>query len=115
MDEWAHAIVENDAKKIRHFTTSDWQLVDSNGIIPLDRFLAVVTSGDLEHDAMTHEVMSVQHIHDVAIVVTRGKNHGRWQGQAFSADEWTTEVFVWQDNRWISHHTSLISRRSSEA
>lgn len=113
LDDWSQAIVENDADKFRHFPTSDWQLVDTNGIIPLDRFLEVVKSGDLEHDEMTHEVTSVQHIHDVAIVVTHGRNHGRWQGKAFSADEWTTEIFVWQDNRWVCHHTSLTPRHSS--
>src|SRR5699024_83427 len=54
MGNWAEAIVENDPDKIRRFTTDDWQLVDTNGIITLDRFLEVVTSGELEHDEMTH-------------------------------------------------------------
>ncbi len=114
LDDWAQAIVENDPAKIRRFTESEWQLVDTNGIIPLERFLEVVESGDLEHDEMILEVVSVRHIDDVAIVIAQGKNRGRWLGEEFSADEWTSDVFVWQDNRWVCRLTALTPRQSSK-
>lgn len=57
-------------------------------------------SGGLTHSDMTFEVLSVRRDGAVASVVAHGTNHGEWNGQPFSAEEWVTEVFIHWDGRW---------------
>ena len=111
LDRWAQAIVANDADAIGEFCTPDWELIDAPGVIPLERFLHVVRSGALTHAEMSHEVLSVRREAEVAVVVTHGTNHGTWQGEPFSADEWTTEFFVRRDGHWRCRLTVLTPRR----
>jgi ketosteroid isomerase-like protein len=111
LDDWAEAIVANDAERIGAFAAPEWQLVDTGGIISRQKFLDVVGSGDLTHETMSFDVLSVQ-VHDhTAVVVAHGRNTGHWQGQAFSADEWATDFFVWQADRWQCTLSALTPRR----
>lgn len=101
LDAWAAAIVANDADLIASFAEPDWELVTpESGPVPLERFLGAVRSGGLTHSDMTFEVLSVRRHGAVAGVVAHGTNHGEWNGQPFSADEWVTEVFIHRDGRW---------------
>src|SRR5690625_5467543 len=70
LDDWAEAIVANDAERIGAFVSPEWQLVDTGGIIPLKKFLDVVGSGDLTHETMRFEVLSVQVQDHTAVVVS---------------------------------------------
>lgn len=112
LNDWAQAIVANEPEQIDEFIEPHWQLVDTAGIITRDRFLKVVRSGHLQHTSMTHEVLSVQRVGEVAIVITHGTNTGAWQGNAFTADEWVTEIFVRHGDTWRCTLTSLTPRRS---
>ena len=101
LDDWAAAIVANDADRIDAFVEPQWELVTpEGGPLPRERFLDVVRRGDLTHAAMSFEVLSVQVYGDTAVVVAHGKNHGHFQGRAFRADEWATEMFVRRDGHW---------------
>lgn len=101
LDHWAAAIVANDADLIAVFAEPDWELVTpENGPVPLKRFLDAVRSGSLTHSAMTFKVLSVRRHGASASVIAHGINHGEWNGEPFSADEWVTEVFVRRDGRW---------------
>jgi len=111
LDQWAQAIVANDAATIAEFCEPDWELIDSPGVISLERFLQVVRSGDLTHSQMSHEVHSVRREDGVAVVVAHGINHGTWRGEPFSADEWATEFFVRRDGRWRCRLTALTPRQ----
>lgn len=113
LDARAEAIVANDPVRIAKFTEPDWELIDTRGPIPLQRFLDVVRSGHLQHNAMTFDVLSTRRKGNVAIVVAHGTNEGRWNGEPFSADEWATDVFVLRDERWRCQLTSLTPRRVS--
>lgn len=109
LDAWASAIVANEADQIREFTEPDWQLIDSTaGSIPLARFLDVVRSGALIHTTMSLEARSILQIHnDVAVVIVYGANSGAWQGDPFTAREWTTDVFVKHKDRWRCAVTAI--------
>ncbi|SUD48710.1 Uncharacterised protein [Nocardia otitidiscaviarum] len=108
MDEWASAIVDNDADRIGWFATPDWLLLGpEGGIGHRDRFLALVAAGELVHTAMELEVLEVRRFGDAAVVITHGTNAGTWLGHPFGADEWATNVFVRRDGRWLGSVTAL--------
>lgn len=112
LDAWSEAIVANSADRIDAFVDAHWRLVDTAGLIPRSRFLEVVRTGQLQHTAMTHEVLSVEQMGDVAVVVGRGTNSGFWQQEPFSADEWVTEVFIRDSDTWRCRLTTLTPRRA---
>lgn len=97
---WADGIVSNDVDRMASFTTKDWVLIDRPGAITRESFHEVVRSGRLQHHQMTHEVLDVSRHGEVAIVRTRGRNTGTFDGEHIEADEWTTNVLVRQDDGW---------------
>src|SRR5690625_2084033 len=113
LDAWAAAIAANDIGGILEFTEPDWQLIDpAAGPIPLARFLDVVRSGTLVHTAMSLEACSVLQVHDdVGVVIVHGTNTGSWQGNPFTAREWTTDVFVKHNDMRSEEHTSELQSR----
>jgi uncharacterized protein (TIGR02246 family) len=109
---WAEAIVANDVEQIARFTTEDWVLVDTPGPITRDTFHAVVASGMLRHDTMTHDVLDIRRLGpDVAVVRTHGRNSGSFQGQPIEADEWTTDILVRSGDGWRCMLTQLTPRQ----
>ncbi len=107
--DWAEALVANDAEAIGAFAEPDWVLVGENGIISGSTFLDNVTSGQVTHSSMTFEVAEARILGDTAVVVARCDNHGTWQGEPFHLDEWTSDVFVRRDDRWLCSLTHLTS------
>ena len=99
---WAAAIVANDPVAIGSFMAEDWIIVGANGATAKPDFLASVASGELTHDMM--RPVSEQRIAfhgETAIVTARLINTGHYQGAGFAADEWTTDIFVRRDARWL--------------
>ncbi|MFE0674645.1 DUF4440 domain-containing protein [Streptomyces sp. NPDC058867] len=108
IDDWCAALVANDAEAIARFTTPDWTFVAGNGITPGSTFLKLVASGDLTHDTMNLDVERVVSLSDTTVLVTtHGTNSGTYRGDPFSADEWATDVFVWDGERWRCALTQL--------
>jgi ketosteroid isomerase-like protein len=108
LQDWAEAIVANDAERIASFVEPDWELVTPEaGPVPLARFLDAVRSGTLTHTQMSFEVLSVRRHGDVAVVVARGTNRGEFNGEAFVAEEWATEYFVQRGDHWRCALSSL--------
>ncbi|GAA4117104.1 nuclear transport factor 2 family protein [Aminobacter aganoensis] len=106
---WAEAIVSNDAAAIGAFMADEWVIVGPDGATSRADFLALVASGDLAHDAM-HGIgdARVETYGATALYTARMLNSGHFRGQAFTADEWTTDVFVRRGTRWhcvLSHVT----------
>lgn len=110
VDEWAQAIVSNDAERIAGFTTDDWVIVSESGMSSKEGFLSFVESGELTHSAMARLGEARVRVHgDTAVLTTRMTNTAHYGGRRFDADEWTTDVFVRRDGRWLcalSHITS---------
>ncbi len=110
-EAWGKAIVSNDADAIAGFTADDWVIVSETGISEKEQFLSFVASGDLTHDSM-NMVEGTDRIRiygDTAILTGRVTNTANYKGQAFEADEWTTDVFQKIDGIWkcvLSHITA---------
>ena len=116
---WEQAIVANDAEAIGEFMAADWVIVSETGITKRAEFLALIASGDLTHAHFKGEIRSVRLHGDTAIVTGRVANNGAYKGRAFSADEWTTDVFVRTDAAWRCVHSHIttvkeIERRPAE-
>lgn len=109
-DAWAEAIVANDADRIAAFMADDWVIVSDTGWSAREDFLAVVRSGDLTHSAMDRAGDArVRFYGDTAVLTARVTNTAHHRGERFDADEWTTDVFVRRDGRWLcvlSHITT---------
>lgn len=110
--DWDAALVANDAERIAEFATPDWTFVSQDGVYAGRDFLESVARGEVSHDTMSSELVSVREFGDVAIVVARVVNTGHYQGRRFENDEWTSDVFVRRDGRWRCELTHLTPARS---
>ncbi|GAB2887465.1 hypothetical protein GCM10027074_64820 [Streptomyces deserti] len=100
--DWAAAIVSNDAARIARFMADDWVIVSESGIGSREHFLSLVESGRLTHSAMQVVGEARIRVHgDAAVFTGRVTNTAHYLGRRFDADEWTTDVFVRRDGRWV--------------
>lgn len=107
-DEFNAAVISNSVDEIKKCITIDWILVDSQGgIIPQERFFSVLEQGLLSHSTMTKEILRVKVYGDIALVTGRGQNTGTWQGQPLEADEWITDVYKKEKDKWLCVLTHL--------
>jgi len=110
---WAAAIVSNDAERIAAFMAAEWVIVSESGISPRKEFLSAVASGELTHSAM--ELVGDARVRvygDTAVLTGRVTNTAHHRGRRFDADEWTTDILVRRDGRWLcvlSHITAMAS------
>jgi uncharacterized protein (TIGR02246 family) len=112
-DAWARAIVANDAERIASFMADDWVIVSEAGISSKEQFLSFVRSGELTHSAMNRVGEArVRFYGDVAVLTARVTNTAHHVGQRFDADEWTTDLFVRRDSRWLCVLTHLTAAAS---
>ena len=112
LQRWSVAIVANDPVAIDRFATPDWVLVGATGVFPRERFLESVASGALTHDTMTHEIHDVRVFGEVAVVLCRARNTGTLFGEAFTNDEWSSDVFVRGADGWrcsVTHLTAVAA------
>jgi len=109
--EWAEAMVSNDAGRIGSFMADEWVIVSERGISGKEHFLEFVRSGALTHSSF--EMIGDARIKiygDTAVFTARVINTASFGGQHFDADEWSTDVFVKRDGKWLcvlSHITSV--------
>ena len=106
---WESAMVSNDAGAIGRFMAEDWMIVSERGATKRDDFLTVVASGDLTHETFNGEVISVRPYGEAAVLTGRVRNSGHYKGQPFSADEWTTDIFVKHHGRWVCVHSHITT------
>ncbi len=109
-EEWSKAIVANDAERIGSFMADEWVIVSESGVASREQFLSFITSGDLTHSAMNRTgEPRIQLYGATAVLTARVTNTAHYRGQRVDADEWTTDVFVLRDGRWLcalSHITA---------
>ena len=107
-DAFNTAVLTNSVDEIKKCITSDWVLVDAQGgIIPRERFFYVVEQGMLTHSKMTKEILRAKLYGNIALVTGRGQNTGTWQGQPLEADEWVTDVYKKENDKWLCVLTHL--------
>jgi ketosteroid isomerase-like protein len=102
------AVMENDAEAITRFIADDWIIVDAEGaIIQRDKFLAIIKSGTLTHDAMNLEQPRVRVYGTTAVVTGRATSSGKYMGTPFKTLERSTDVFVKVEDQWRCVLTQL--------
>jgi hypothetical protein len=102
------AVISNNLEEISKCISTEWVLVDAQGgIIPRERFYYVVEQGMLKHTTMTKEILRVKVYDNIALVTGRGKNTGTWQGEPMQADEWITDVYRKENEKWVCVLTHL--------
>jgi ketosteroid isomerase-like protein len=102
------AVISNDVKKISACISPDWVIVDpQGGIIPRERFMYVVENGILSHREMTKEILRVKIYGNTAVVTGRGKNKGMFKGQPIQAEEWVTDIYHKEGEKWLCVLTHL--------
>jgi ketosteroid isomerase-like protein len=111
-EEWAAAMVANDADSIGSFMADDWVIVSERGIATKEEFLAFVRSGQLTHSMFEMRGDArIRQYGDTAVLTARVINTAHFGGQQFDADEWTTDVFVKRGGKWLcvlSHITPTL-------
>jgi len=111
-EDFANAIVSNDADAVAQFVSDDWIIIDPDGgVIDKGRFLAVMRSGALTHEAMESTDVRLRAYGDTAVVTAVTSTKGKFMGQEFTSRERATDVFVKRDGRWqcvLTHLTRLI-------
>lgn len=108
------AVISNNVDEIKKCVSEDWVLVDGQGgIIAQERFFQVVEQGLLSHSTMTKEILRVKVYGNISLVTGRGKNTATWQGQNIEADEWVTDIYKKENDKWLCVLTHLTPVKSN--
>lgn len=110
-NEWAAAMIENDADRIGSFMADEWVIVSERGISTKEHFLSFVRNGQLTHSSFEMvDEPRVAIYENAAILTGRVVNTAHFGGQTLEADEYTSDMFVKRDGRWLcvlSHITAV--------
>ena len=102
------AVISNNVEAISKCIATEWVLIDAQGgIIPRENFFYVVLQGLLSHTTMTKEILRIVTYDNIALVTGRGKNTGFFKGQPIEADEWITDVYKREGDKWLCVLTHL--------
>jgi ketosteroid isomerase-like protein len=113
-EEFGYAMIKNDADKIGTFLADDWIIIDPDGgIIDKARFLGVIKSGALTHEAMNSQEVRVRVYGTTAIVTALTSSTAKYMGQKFSTRERATDVFVKRDGKWqcVTTHLTTFTKK----
>jgi ketosteroid isomerase-like protein len=96
------ALVTNDASAIAAFMSDDWVYVGPTGATPKAEIIGSIASGRLAHHTMRTAGSWRIAVHgDTVIVTARKTSSGEWDGVAYTADEWISEVYVRDGRGWL--------------
>ena len=102
------AMIDDDASEVARWLSDDWVIIDGDGgVIGRARFLAVIASGALVHDAMAFDEVQVRRVGGARLWIARARGHGLYRGQRFTFDERSTSVWARRNGRWTCRLTQL--------
>ena len=112
--KFGEAMIQNDAEAIGRILSDDWIIIDPDGgVIDKSRFLDVIRSGALKHEAMDSEDIRVRTYSNTATVTAVTHTRTKYLGKEFTTHERATDVFVKKDERWqcvLTHLTTLAKK-----
>jgi ketosteroid isomerase-like protein len=107
------ATLANDAAAVGRWLADDWVVISARGDMA-DRagYLGVIQSGDFSHKIMELSEPRVRVYGNAALVTTKLRNAGRFNGKDFDVMERQTDVLMWRDGAWKSVllHESFLDR-----
>src|SRR5438445_13612266 len=111
--KFGEAMIQNDVEAIGRILSDDWIIIDpEGGVVDKSRFLDVIRSGALKHEAMDSEDIRVRTYPNTATVTAVTHTRTKYLGKEFTTHERATDVFVKKDERWqcvLTHLTILKS------
>ena len=112
--KFGEAMIQNDVEAIGRILSDDWIIIDpEGGVVDKSRFLDVIRSGALKHEAMDSEDIRVRTYPNTATVTAVTHTRTKYLGKEFTTHERATDVFVKKDERWqcvITHLTTLTKK-----
>jgi ketosteroid isomerase-like protein len=106
--DFGQAVIKNDADAVARFLHDHWIIIDPDGgIVDKERFLAVIRSGALTHEAMKSEDVRVRMYGDTAVVTALTATTGAYNGQRFTTLERATDVLVKTAGEWQTVSSQL--------
>lgn len=100
-------MIGNNAIDIGKYMSDDWIIIGSDGITAKADFLKFVENGNLIHTKMTSDYDLVRIYGNTGIVISRGFSEGFYNGEFFSLYEWSTNVFLKSNGRWLCMSTMV--------
>jgi ketosteroid isomerase-like protein len=95
------ALVGNDASLIADFMTDDWVYVGPEGPVAKADLIGWIASGRLAHHTMKAvSPERVVEMGDALLVTSRRVSTGLWEGEAYTADEWISDIWVRSEGSW---------------
>jgi ketosteroid isomerase-like protein len=105
---WDSAIADNNVPEIGKFMAEDWVIVGTEGgITSKNDFLKFIKSGDLVHSKMEFEDIRVVVYENTGIVTSKGTSNGTYKGDPFRYYEWSTNIYIKNDEGWLCVLTML--------
>jgi ketosteroid isomerase-like protein len=99
--DFGRAVVKNDAEAVGQFLSDDWIIIDPDGgLIDKARFLGVIKSSALTHEAMDSDDVRVRVYGDTATATALTRTKGKFMGQDFTTQERATDVLVKKNGCW---------------
>jgi len=112
--KFGEAMIQNDTDAIGRLLSNDWIIIDPDGsVIDRSRFLAVIKSGALKHEAMDSEDIRVRTYGNTATVTAVTHTRTKYLDKEFNTHERATDVFAKQNGRWqcvLTHLTTLSKK-----
>jgi ketosteroid isomerase-like protein len=112
-DSLAKAIGDNDPDGIAHWLDKDWAVISGTGGVGEGPsiFPDGIRSGVLSRKTMELSEPRVRLFGDMALVTTKVKTSGLFQGKPFDVVERQTDVLRWENGGWkcVLTHETIIS------
>lgn len=112
--KFGEAMIQNDTDAIGRLLSNDWIIIDPDGsVIDRSRFLAVIKSGALKHEAMDSEDIRVRTYGNTSTVTAVTHTRTKYLDKEFNTHERATDVFAKQNGRWqcvLTHLTTLSKK-----
>ena len=112
-DSLAKAIRDNDADGIARWLDKDWAVISGTGGVGEGPsiFPDGIRSGNLTRKTMELSEPRVRLFGDMALVTTKVKTSGLFQGKPFDVVERQTDVLRWENGGWkcVLTHETIIS------
>lgn len=111
-EELARAIRDNDADGIGRLLADDWAVISARGGVGEGPsiFPDGIKSGHLTRKTYELSEPRVRLYGDTALVTTKVKTSGVFQGKPFDVTERQTDVLLWKDGGWkcvLTHETKI--------
>jgi ketosteroid isomerase-like protein len=114
-EDWADAMASNDADRIANYMADEWVIVSERGLSERESLLGFIRSGELTHSRF--EMIGKPRVKvygETAVLTCRAVNTAHFGGETFEADEWTTDVFVRRDARWLCVLSHITTAQKEE-